>query len=379
MKKLLLFICAAAPLAVFAQSGKPFTVNGKLTNVSNAKKVYLLYRKDGETITDSSDVKNNEYSFKGALNFPTMGTLRLVYENVNGVPVRTVSQRDMYSLYLEPSKINISSIDSLPNAKITGSASDAQYRELQSMLKPYNDKGKLLNADYMAASKAKDQAKVQEIIKQFNELDSLSKENAYMPFIRKNPGSPVSLFAIQQVSGSYVNPDKVEPVFNSLSENVRNSFAGQAYKKRIDAARATEVGKLAMNFTQNDTLGNAVSLASFRGKYVLVDFWASWCGPCRQENPNVVKAYNKYKDKNFTILGVSLDDNDKESWINAIHKDGLAWTHVSDLKYWNNAVVQQYGINAIPANFLIDPSGKIIGKNLRGEELDKKLASVLGM
>lgn len=132
-----------------------------------------------------------------------------------------------------------------------------------------------------------------------------------------------------------------------------------------------------MNFTQNDTLGNAVSLASFKGKYVLLDFWASWCGPCRAENPNVVKAYNKYKDKGFTILSVSLDQPGKhQAWMDAIHKDGLTWTHVSDLKFWDNEVAKQYGIRAIPQNFLIDPEGKIIAKDLRGDELTKTLSEL---
>jgi peroxiredoxin len=121
-----------------------------------------------------------------------------------------------------------------------------------------------------------------------------------------------------------------------------------------------------------------VSLSSFKGKYVLVDFWASWCGPCRQENPNVVKAFNKFKDKNFTILGVSLDrPNAKDRWLKAIHDDGLAWNHVSDLKYWDNEVAKLYGIRAIPQNLLLDPQGKIIARNLNGEALDKKLEEVI--
>src|SRR5690606_23321862 len=128
----------------------------------------------------------------------------------------------------------------------------------------------------------------------------------------------------------------------------------------------------------NDTTGKPVSLSDFRGQYVLLDFWASWCGPCRAENPNIVKAFNKYKDKNFTVLGVSLDAKEQNAaWLAAIKKDNLTWTQVSDLKGWENEVAKQYGIRAIPQNYLIDPSGKIIAKNVRGGALERTLQGIL--
>ena len=147
-------------------------------------------------------------------------------------------------------------------------------------------------------------------------------------------------------------------------------------KAQVEEDASAPMGKVIPDFEQADASGKMVNIKSFRGKYVLIDFWASWCGPCRGENPNVVAAYNKYKNKNFTVLGISLD-KDKNAWLAAVQKDGLTWTQLSDLKFWSNAVAQQFRIQSIPQNFLIDPNGVVIGKNLRGEALEAKLESVI--
>jgi peroxiredoxin len=172
-----------------------------------------------------------------------------------------------------------------------------------------------------------------------------------------------------------LNPEDIEPLFNKLSQQVRNSKAGKDFAEKIETAKASSQGGYLPDFSQPDTSGKIVRLSSFRGKYVLVDFWASWCLPCRQESPSLVKAFHTYKDKGFTILGVSLDKN-KESWLKAVKLDKLDWTQVSDLKYWNNDVAKKFDIRFVPQNILLDPSGRVIGRNLHGDELDKALAAI---
>jgi peroxiredoxin len=199
----------------------------------------------------------------------------------------------------------------------------------------------------------------------------------YRAYLTANPGSPIALHAIRQIAGWDIKADEVEPLFSLLPEKTKNLPSAKDLMQKVTIARKTGIGQQAMDFTQNDTSGNPVTLSSFRGNYVLIDFWASWCGPCRAENPNVVKAYEQYKGKGFQVIGISLDQaNARDKWLKAIHEDQLTWTQVSDLKFWKNAVAVQYGIQAIPQNFLIDPAGKIIAKNLRGEDLVAKLERI---
>jgi thiol-disulfide isomerase/thioredoxin len=336
--------------------------------------VFLNYSADGKRITDSAVVVKGEYVFTNKVKLPTRA--QLLAKNTANKTAR-IQQKSVATIFLEASNIKIQNVDSFSNIVVKGSKAQVEYEKLTAALKPFNDEMQALYKVFAEQNKNKDKEAAKKTEDAIDALDDKQREEVYGKYIKSNPTSPIGLYVLQQYAGYDINADKVEPLFNQLSAATQASTAGTDFKAKIEVAKKTGIGKYAMNFIQNDTLGIPVSLASFKGKYVLVDFWASWCGPCRRENPNVVKTFNAYKDKPFTILSVSLDQpNAKDKWIKAIHDDNLTWTHVSDLQFWNNEVAKQYGIQAIPQNLLLDPDGKIIAKNLRGETLSEKLAEV---
>jgi peroxiredoxin len=377
MKQFISMLFLLVSVNGFAQKG--FTISGDVSKVKDPiAKVYLNYYADGKSTMDSAEVKDGKFSFTGTVSDPVMGSLRAKYQEVPGAKsIKAISyNRDVKKVFLENSKIKIASVDSFANASIKGSKSHAAYVSWTDLTKDETAQSAALNKEYGEYYKKKDQAGMDRIDAAFDKLTE-QKNIKNKQYLKDNPSSPIAMFVLKQYAGYDINADDVEPVFLSLPEQLRASPAGKDMAEKLETAKKTGVGKMAMDFTQNDTLGNPVSLSSFRGKYVLIDFWASWCGPCRQENPNVVKAFNAYNSKGFTVLGVSLDQpTAKDKWMKAIHDDKLTWTQVSDLKYWKNDVAVQYGIQAIPQNYLIDPQGKIVGKNLRGEALNKKLAEI---
>ncbi|GAA3964271.1 TlpA disulfide reductase family protein [Mucilaginibacter dorajii] len=388
MKKFLLLFIAIVPAMAFAQNLDNFTINGKLGTTSAPAKIYLSYQLGANSIIDSADLVNGAFSFTGKMLNPVNASLVVDYK---GVGIEKFTQQysdgralaknaDNLNFFIDKGTITITSKDSVSKAQIEGSQLNIDNAKLQGQLKGINMKGERLMAEVNAATpeqkkSATFQNSIQAKYKALQTLESYTLKT----FITDNPKSYLSLLALSSVGGPSPDPQEIEPLFNSLSVEVRETEAGKVLKKQLDALKFTAVGSLAPDFTQNDVNGVPVKLSSFRGKYVLLDFWASWCGPCRQENPNVVRNYNKYKAKNFTVLGVSLDKADgKAAWLAAIKNDGLDWTQVSDLKFWNNDVAALYSITSIPQNYLIGPDGKIIAKNLRGADLDAKLQELFG-
>jgi peroxiredoxin len=292
--------------------------------------------------------------------------------HANGEPIKRINERDAISVLLGRSAIEIFSVDSFANASINGSEENDEYNKIKAMQKTYNERTKELSTEYI---NSKDAAAIQKAREKLDALEAEIKEKVFRTYLRNNPGSPIGLFVLKQYAGKIFDPELVEPLYQGLSAEQKKYESAAILADLIEKAKRFSVGNTAADFVQNDTSGMPVKLSSFRGKYVLIDFWASWCGPCRKENPNLVKNYQAYKRKGFDILGVSLDrEGDRNEWLKAIHDDNLTWTHVSDLKHETNEVAVRYGIKSIPQNLLLDPQGKIIAKNIRGEALTKKLA-----
>lgn len=380
MRKISLLFGLLPFLAAAQDAGKPFKLGGKVKNLAYTPEwVFLQYRTNGEWKTDSVKTTDGKYSFTGKLEEPVIGRIRVKYTlDKSGTKVPTVNSRDIAAVALQPGKIRVTSVDSFSNVQVKGSAAHMEYAKLIKAGKPFNDRIVPLNAQYTAFRNAKDNEGMERTEKEIDAIDAEKKETVYAAYVKNNPSSPMAVWALQQYAGWDINPDKVEPLFNVLAASGKSYPSAVLLKEDIEVAKKTGIGRMAMDFTQNDTLGNPVMLSSLRGKYLLIDFWASWCGPCRAENPNVVKVFQKFKDRNFHIIGVSLDrPGQKEKWMKAIHDDKLEWTQVSDLRFWDNEVAKQYGIKAIPQNLLLDPDGKIIAKNLRGEELDQKLGEAI--
>ena len=377
MKKIFFYILALCPLMAAAQGGT-FTIKAQVGHLNAPAKAFLLYQLGANKVLDSAAITNGSFTFTGTLLNPVGAVIVM---DPKGAGFEKLSQTaDNLNLYLENGQINITGPDSIARAQITGSAINDDNKKLSAQLAVVNAKAKkVVDAANAAPAEEQKTAEFQNSIQAKLKVLQNEQQGVLKNFIAANPKSYLSLLAISSLGGPSPDAAMMEQLYTGLDQSIKDTEAGRSIKISIEELKATAVGAFAPDFTQNDVNGVPVKLSSFKGKYVLIDFWASWCGPCRQENPNVVKAYNKYKAKNFTILGVSLDRPDgKADWLAAIKADGLAWTQVSDLQFWSNSVAALYFVRSIPQNFLIDPNGKIIAKNLRGDDLENKLTEIFG-
>ncbi len=325
----------------------------------------ILYPVADSSNTDTVQVKNGKFTYETELPEPVNMLLRIAG-----------TRGEELAFFADPGKITLkANRDSLFKGTITGGPTQKVYKAGEDSIKNIMSAGEALYMQYMQAQQQQNQMEMMRVESEFNNMQAKAIDFA-KGFATKNRKSVVAAYYGLLYLNEPGKEENLQALYDTLTPAVKNSFFGKKINDVVVAAGKTAVGQPAPDFTQNDVSGNPVSLSSLRGKYLLVDFWASWCGPCRQENPNIVKAYETYKDKGFDILGVSLDQG-QEEWVKAIADDKLAWKQVSDLKYWNNEVAMLYGIRSIPASFLLDKEGKIIAKNLRGEELEAKLKELM--
>ncbi len=374
MKKLFFLIIVGLLLSAIsiAQVNKKATyeITGELRGLNNDSIILFINNYDGNGLRQQPDTvvtvaHNNKFYFKGEVAKPSYA---------RGV-IRSVKSRRSFSLFIEKGKIKISgTVDSLDNIIVTGTTSNNDqtssrvvtenfYNSIKALRLALKDKQPDLD-EYKNISTA--------ITKKFDSIQLYE-----LDFIRAHPRSLMSGTYL------YVLEDKIpleqlEELYSPMGNEIKQSDFGSILREKIVARKRVIIGNPAPDFVSTDTSGKSIRLSSFQGKYVLLEFWANWCVPCRQQSPHLVEMYKKYSDKGFTIIQYSVDEKkDEEKWKAAIRKDQLTWTQIADLNGFENKVSKLYGVQPIPDNFLIDPSGKIIGRRVEGKELEEKLKMLL--
>jgi thiol-disulfide isomerase/thioredoxin len=368
-------VCTCIALMCFAsttsaQKNNGFTIKGALKNLNDGEKVSLLYRGANYSAPDTiatAIAKNNRFELKGILKTPELLYLAAGKRKVQGL------------MFVDNASIEIKgTVDSMRQVIVIGSKASDEYVAFNKILLPFQFQETNLNRQYAKAKQDNDEQAMNRIDDELNAIE-LNKSKAIIQICNANIGSVICPYLILNTIYS-PDPSVYQPLYERFLPEVKQSKYGQLLKAKLDLLATVAVGKLAPNFEAKTPEGSTLSLKDVmaKGKLTLIDFWASWCGPCRKENPGLVKAYEKYHSIGLNIIGFSLDKKSGlEAWKKAIIDDKLTWFHVSDLNQWESGAVKLYGISAIPQSVLIDSKGKIVGKNLKGEELNKKLEELL--
>lgn len=373
MKKIITAAILSLPL--FASAQVKFIVRGKIGHLDAPAKVFIFYfRPEGADFTqvlDSTVLNDGNFEFKGDIPTPLEAHVHLRRKGETFFAPRV---NEFKSLYLENGVVTITG-DSMPTSVVKGGIENRNYRDLQDMLAPIYAEQRRFSLEQAALPPARKAPK--DTLAARSMRSQAATRAAYARFIRSHPHSFIGLNLVRMNYGHTPPVDEVGPLYHLLSPEVRASAPGKVYGDLIALWERTSPGRTAPDFTLTDTLDRSIALHDFKGKYVLLNFWATWCGPCMQEKPFLKKTYAAYKNKNFEILDVSMTDKsgkygDRDKWIRMVRNFGLPWVSV-----YGDAAVDLYGIQSVPQNYLIDPSGKVIGHDLHKEALDKKLEELL--
>ncbi|MBZ4190160.1 peroxiredoxin family protein [Niabella beijingensis] len=349
-------------------------IKGRLLNVKEfIPYIYYSYETENGPVSDSVPVTHDRYTIPIKEELPLLIHLRSRPLDDRSRPRRLITA----SVYIQPGINEIFSKDSFPNTSIPHNTANKEYIKLETASKIYSQKEDSLGMQLRAARSTNDTATMFAVQARLTKVQRAAN-GIYETYARQHPQSPIALYALTRCCGAIIDAEKAGPLFDSLPVAVKHSTAGRNFEKRLLVAKKVSGGAAAPGFSQADTSGKQVALADFKGNYLLLEFWASWCIPCRLSNPSLVALFNRFREKGFTILSVSLDKQEgKQKWIDAIRKDGLNWTHISSLDGFDNPVAKLYDVHEIPQNFLIGPDGKIIARNLDVDGLENRLAPLL--
>ncbi len=371
-KLILIFFAGLMAAGMISCNGKgksdsKFTLNMTVKDGMDGTLISLKDRKAAQWVTvDSAFLKDGKVTLSGNVDSP-----RIFYIFIDNI-------RGALPVFVEKGNIKVDAdVNNLRNATVEGSKANDEFEKfMKETMGSFDKKIQELGSKYGAAQRDKDTATMHRLEDEYQGIEN-DRKQAMLDYEKDNNTSVVATYII--FSNSYMfKLNELEQAANEIDKSIENTKYAKLLKERVATLKRVQVGQPYVDFTQKDPTGKPISLKSVvdKNKYVLVDFWASWCQPCRGENPNVVKAFQKYHDKGFTVFGVSFDDN-KDKWVKAIKDDNLTWLHVSDLKGWGNAAGKLYGVQSIPQNVLIGPEGTIIAKNVRGQELQDKLKELM--